>query len=50
MKTGIKSRCIPFGEEPVSDVCVCCGKPATSWFTGADSIDSEILNRKGAAS
>ena len=27
-ETGIKSRCIPFGEEPVSDVCVCCGKPA----------------------
>ncbi len=25
---GVKSRCIPFEEEPVSDVCVCCGKPA----------------------
>ncbi len=26
--TGIKSRCIPFEEEQISDVCVCCGKPA----------------------
>jgi len=25
---GVKSRCIPFEEEHVSDVCVCCGKPA----------------------
>ena len=27
-ETGLKSRCIPFGEEPIDDVCVCCGKPA----------------------
>lgn len=26
--TGIKSRCIPFEEEHISDTCVCCGKPA----------------------
>jgi prolyl-tRNA synthetase len=26
--TGAKSRCIPFKEEHISDVCVCCGKPA----------------------
>ena len=26
--TGLKSRCIPFGEEPVGETCVCCGKPA----------------------
>lgn len=26
--TGVGSRCIPFDEEEVSDVCVCCGKPA----------------------
>lgn len=26
--TGVKSRCIPFEEEQISDVCVCCGKPA----------------------
>ncbi len=26
--TGVKSRCIPFEEEHLSDVCVCCGKPA----------------------
>lgn len=25
---GVKSRCIPFVEDHVSDVCVCCGKPA----------------------
>ena len=25
---GVKSRCIPFKEERISDVCVCCGKPA----------------------
>ena len=27
-ETGAKSRCIPFNEEHLSDVCVCCGKPA----------------------
>lgn len=26
--TGAKSRCIPFEQEKISDVCVCCGKPA----------------------
>lgn len=25
---GVKSRCIPFKEEQLSDVCICCGKPA----------------------
>ena len=25
---GVKSRCIPFDEEHISDVCVVCGKPA----------------------
>ncbi len=25
---GVKSRCIPFFEEHISDRCVCCGKPA----------------------
>lgn len=25
---GVKSRCIPFHEEHLSDVCVCCGRPA----------------------
>lgn len=25
---GVKSRCIPFHEEHLSDTCVCCGKPA----------------------
>ena len=25
---GVKSRCIPFNEEELSDKCVCCGKPA----------------------
>ncbi len=27
-KTGVGSRCIPFAQENLSDVCVCCGKPA----------------------
>ena len=26
--TGVGSRCIPFEQEHISDVCVCCGKPA----------------------
>lgn len=26
--TGVGSRCIPFEQEKLSDVCVCCGKPA----------------------
>jgi prolyl-tRNA synthetase len=25
---GVKSRCIPFVEEQLSDKCVCCGRPA----------------------
>ena len=25
---GVTSRCIPFAQEKLSDVCVCCGKPA----------------------
>ena len=25
---GVKSRCIPFEEEQLSDKCVCCGRPA----------------------
>lgn len=25
---GVKSRCIPFNEEKISDKCVCCGRPA----------------------
>ncbi len=25
---GVKSRCIPFHEEHLSDTCVCCGRPA----------------------
>ncbi len=28
-ETGAKSRCIPFEQEKLSDVCVCCGKPAS---------------------
>ena len=26
--TGVGSRCIPFEQHEISDVCVCCGKPA----------------------
>lgn len=25
----VSSRCMPFGEEPCGDKCICCGKPAT---------------------
>ena len=28
--TTATSRCIPFEQEKLSDVCVCCGKPAKS--------------------
>ena len=28
--TAAKSRCIPEEQEKISDVCVCCGKPATT--------------------
>ena len=27
-RTGVGSRCIPLTQESVSDVCVCCGRPA----------------------
>lgn len=27
-KTGVGSRCIPFKQEKIAGVCVCCGKPA----------------------
>ena len=27
-EAGVTSRCMPFQQEQVSDVCVCCGKPA----------------------
>lgn len=27
-QTGATSRCIPFEQEHISDVCICCGKPA----------------------
>lgn len=40
---GVKSRCIPFKEEHLSDVCVCCGKRQSTWSTGADSTDFSAL-------
>ena len=27
-KLAVTSRCMPFEQEQLSDVCVCCGKPA----------------------
>lgn len=27
--TGVSSRCMPLEQKKISDVCVCCGKPAT---------------------
>ncbi|MGB4658296.1 MAG: proline--tRNA ligase, partial [Mobilitalea sp.] len=29
-RTGASSRCMPFEQEQISDVCVCCGKPTTT--------------------
>lgn len=29
-KTGLTSRCIPFEQEKISDVCPCCGKPTST--------------------
>ena len=33
--TSAKSRCIPFKEEHLSDVCVCCGKKAKNMVVWA---------------
>ena len=27
-KAGLSSRCMPFEQEHISDVCPCCGRPA----------------------
>ena len=27
-EVGLSSRCMPFEQEQLSDVCPCCGKPA----------------------
>jgi len=27
-EAGLSSRCMPFEQEHLSDVCPCCGKPA----------------------
>lgn len=29
-RTGASSRCMPFEQEHIADVCVCCGKPTTT--------------------
>ncbi len=29
-EVGVTSRCMPFGAEPISDTCICCGKKAKS--------------------
>ena len=28
-KAGMSSRCIPFAQEKLDDVCACCGRPAS---------------------
>ena len=28
-EVGLSSRCMPFEQEHLSDVCPCCGKPAS---------------------
>ena len=30
------SRCMPFEQEHLSDVCVCCGNLPRRWFTGEE--------------
>lgn len=37
--TGVGSRCIPLEQENISDVCVCCGKPAKRCSIGAKLIN-----------
>ena len=39
--TGVGSRCIPFDQEEISDVCVCCGKPAKKCSIGAKHINKQ---------
>lgn len=39
---GITSRCMPFEQETISDVCVCCGKPAKNGILGQSIL--KILN------
>ena len=39
---GVTSRCIPEEQEEISDVCVCCGKPAKHMVYWGKSILIEI--------
>ena len=39
-ETTATSRCMPFEQEHLSDVCVCCGRPARKWFTGVKHTKS----------
>ena len=36
---GVKSRCIPFNEEHLSDVCVSAASLQSIWYSGASSIN-----------
>ena len=40
---GVTSRCIPMEEEHLSDVCVCCGKPAKHMVYWGKSILKYII-------
>ena len=47
-KAGMSSRCIPFAQEKLDDVCPCCGKPANKmvyWgflrISGSPDMDAE---------
>lgn len=42
------SRCMPFEQEHLSDVCVCCGKPAKKWFTGEEHTKMKLNIPSGA--
>ena len=46
-QVGVTSRCMPFKQEKLAETCVCCGKPATRWFTGAKHIN-EAMEYQGS--
>ncbi len=46
---GITSRCMPFEQETISDVCVCCGKPAKKMVYWGKSILKNTERRSRSA-
>lgn len=48
-KAGVTSRCMPFEQEHLDDVCACCGKPQKPWSTGAKRINKIIFKKLSAS-